>query len=79
MTDIIVDSGITVKWFVSEPDFVQARLIYNEYENGNIELLAPDLLYIEFGNVIWKKQVLQGFDKSDAALAIEQFKKLPLL
>ncbi len=76
MTEIVVDSGITVKWFVSEPDSIQARLIYDEYENGNIELLAPDLLYIEFGNIIWKKQVLQGFDKTDAEFAIEQFKKL---
>lgn len=76
MTEIVIDSGIIVKWFVSEPDSIQARLIYDEYENGNLGLLAPDLLYVEFGNVIWKKQVLQNFDKTDAAFAIEQFKKI---
>jgi len=76
MTEIVVDSGIIVKWFVSEPDSIQARLIYDDYENGNLGLLAPDLLYVEFGNVIWKKQVLQNFDETDAALAIEQFKKI---
>lgn len=76
MTEIVIDSGIIVKWFVSEPDSIQARLIYDEYENGNLGLLAPDLLYVEFGNVIWKKQVLQNFDETDAAFAIEQFKKI---
>lgn len=76
MTQVVVDSGITIKWFVSEPDSTQAQLIYDEYENGNIEFLAPDLLFIEFGNIIWKKQTLQGFDKQDAAFAIQQFKKL---
>jgi predicted nucleic acid-binding protein len=76
MTEILVDSGIIVKWFVSEPDSIETRLIYNEYENGNLGLLAPDLLYVEFGNVIWKKLILQNFDETDAAFAIEQFKKI---
>jgi len=37
-------------------------------------LLAPDFIYAEFGNIIWKKQTLQGFNPTDAAKVVADFR-----
>ena len=76
METTIVDSGIAVKWFVPEPDSLRAKLIYDEYQVGNIELLAPDLIYPEFGNIIWKKRLFQNLSEANADAAINLFLNL---
>lgn len=51
MTAIVVDSSVALKWFVPEEHSDRAaRLLDDRYE-----LLAPDLIVPEFGNVLWKK------------------------
>jgi predicted nucleic acid-binding protein len=51
MTCYVVDASIVVKWFVPE--------IYSEaairFLNGSDELIAPDLIFSEAGNALWKK------------------------
>ncbi len=76
MKNLVVDSGITVKWYIEEDDSDIAQLIYNEYEAGNISFLAPDLIYAEFGNIIWKKQIFKNLDANEADFAISEFKKI---
>jgi predicted nucleic acid-binding protein len=61
MTDkVVVDSSVVIKWFVEEPYVVEAHRILEAYETGTLLLLAPDLLYAEVGNIIWKKHRFQG-------------------
>lgn len=74
--NLIVDSGVVVKWFVPESDSAIARLIYSDYHDGSFELLAPNLISVEFGNIIWKKHAFQGLTLSRAQLAIDAFKKV---
>ena len=76
MINIVIDSGIVVKWFTVEPYSTETLRILNEYQLGNINLLAPDLLYSEFGNIIWKKCIFQGLVQSDAQLIIDRFRRL---
>ncbi|MCY7347334.1 MAG: type II toxin-antitoxin system VapC family toxin [Pyrinomonadaceae bacterium] len=76
MKNLVVDSGITVKWFVEESDSNIAQLIYDEYESGNLSLLAPDLIYAEYGNIIWKKQIFQGISATEAEFACKKFQNI---
>jgi predicted nucleic acid-binding protein len=77
MTDYtVVDSGLAVKWCVAEPDSAQANLIYDAYQYGMIELLAPDLIYAEFGNVIWKKRLFQNLSEENGNAALAVFQKI---
>lgn len=51
MTPLIIDASIAVKWFIPESRSINAlRLL-----DAGCELLAPDLIFAEFGNVLWKK------------------------
>ncbi|MDQ3129393.1 MAG: type II toxin-antitoxin system VapC family toxin [Acidobacteriota bacterium] len=79
MKNLVVDSGITVKWFVEEDDSDTAQLIYNQYENGTISLLAPGLIHAEFGNVIWKKLIFQGVSKEETDFAIQNFQNISFI
>ncbi len=76
MKNLVVDSGITVKWFIEEADSDTAQLIYDEYENGNLSFLAPSLIHAEYGNIIWKKHIFQGLSVDDANFAIKQFQNI---
>ena len=76
MENLAVDSGIVVKWFVPEHDSAQAKLIYEDYQTGNLELLAPDLIYAEFGNIMWKKRLFQNLSEPNANNALALFQTI---
>lgn len=62
MTTYVVDASVAMKWFVPE-EFTDAAL--NFLKDGH-ELLAPDLLWPEFGNILWKKVRRSELDGDEA-------------
>lgn len=73
MDNVVVDSSIAIKWFVTEPYSTEAHHILTAYRDGTITFLAPDLLYAEFGNILWKKCRIQGMSNSDANEILNTF------
>jgi predicted nucleic acid-binding protein len=51
MTSHVVDASIVIKWFVDEVHAEAARRL----QEDQYELFAPDLLWSECGNILWKK------------------------
>jgi predicted nucleic acid-binding protein len=76
MKNLVVDSSVSVKWFVAEDDSPKALQILKDYRSETLSFDAPDLIYAEFGNIIWKKQIFQNLDPKDAEFAIQEFKKI---
>lgn len=76
MANLVVDSSVAVKWFVPEPYSAEARRILDDYQAGTLSFLAPDLINAELGNIVWKKQILQGLDAADAQDIIDNFRGL---
>jgi predicted nucleic acid-binding protein len=63
-----------VKWFFPEIHSDAAlRLI-----EGQHELYAPDLIFSEFANVLWKRFRQKQISKKEASATIEAFLSLPL-
>lgn len=57
MTWFVIDVNVAVKWVLRGPEerFVsQARDLLHEHGNGEIQLIVPDLFWLELGNVLWK-------------------------
>jgi predicted nucleic acid-binding protein len=74
MDTIVVDSSVAIKWFVVELYSVEAHYILEEYQAGTLTLLAPDLLYAEVGNIVWKKHRFQGLAAEDAEEVLAAFR-----
>ena len=51
MSVFVVDASVVIKWFVPEVHSDAARQLLQTTD----QYLAPDLLFPEVGNVIWKK------------------------
>ena len=79
MVNLVVDSSVVIKWYVPETLSTEARVILEAYEAGALTLIAPDLLNAEIGNILWKKQTLQGFGAADAQEVLDKFRLLRLI
>jgi predicted nucleic acid-binding protein len=79
MKKLVVDSGVSVKWFIKEEYSTEARIILDEYEKGQTEFLAPDLIYSEFGNIIWKKHIFQDLPLAEADSTLADFKQISFI
>jgi predicted nucleic acid-binding protein len=74
LTTLVVDSSVAVKWFIPEVLSDQAARILDD----SYELLAPDLLISEFGNVLWKKIRRGEIETSEAREILAAFRRVPL-
>jgi len=74
VTRVVVDASVAVKWFVPEELSTEARqLLATEYE-----LLAPDLIWAELGNVLWKKHRRRELDERTATRLLRDFLRVPI-
>jgi predicted nucleic acid-binding protein len=55
MTPFIIDASVAIKWFLPETHSINAMRLLT----ASREMLAPDLLFSECGNVLWKKWLRQ--------------------
>ncbi|MGI0480369.1 type II toxin-antitoxin system VapC family toxin [Geminocystis sp. CENA526] len=75
---IVVDSSVAIKWFISQNYSFEANQILETYKTNKLSLIAPDLIYAEMGNIIWKIQRFQGLNQEDAENILNVFQKIPL-
>lgn len=68
----VVDASVAAKWLTPEPDAQAAAALLDD------DLFAPDLLYVEVGNILWKKQQRGEVESAVAALAVRWLKQVPL-
>ncbi|MGB3309693.1 MAG: type II toxin-antitoxin system VapC family toxin [Nodosilinea sp.] len=73
MTKVVVDSSVAVKWFIPQIHSDKARQILSAYQEGELDLLAPDLIYAEVGNIVWKLNRFQELSEQDAGNALKAF------
>lgn len=74
MTRFVVDASVAVKWFLPE-DYTEAALTL--LEDGS-DLFSPDLLWAEFGNVMWKRWRRDEISSEEANEALRDLGRLPL-
>lgn len=48
---LVIDTSVAIKWYVPEPGHQEAVSLLKQ----GLELVAPDLVVAEFGNILWKK------------------------
>lgn len=74
MKRIVVDASVVVKWLLPEIHSEAAkRLIGNE-----LQLWAPDLVWAEVGNVLWKRWRRGELAAESVAALLRDFRRVPL-
>ncbi len=56
MTSLIVDASVVAKRLVLEPDTDKAKLLFANWESGELEILAPAILPAEVANMLWRRE-----------------------
>jgi predicted nucleic acid-binding protein len=71
---VVVDASVAVKWlFPEDHSETAARLLRDD-----LELWAPDLLWSEIGNVVWKKWLHREVSEEQADALLQSFRRFPL-
>lgn len=74
MSRFVVDASVAVKWFLPEIHGDSAmRLLDAEHD-----LFAPDLLFAEVGNVLWKRVRRREVAVREASTILDALVSLPL-
>ena len=76
--NLVIDASVLIKFYVPEILSDKAELLLANVERGDIELLAPDLIYPEAGNVLWKKKRLKELTPSEVEEITEAILSLPV-
>ncbi len=74
MKRCVVDTSVVAAAFFPEPHAKAARRLLA----SGAELHAPDLVWAELGNVVWKRQRRREIDESEAVDLIRDMLTLPL-
>lgn len=68
----VVDASVAAKWLAPEAESAQAEALLDS------ELLAPDLIFPEVTNILWKKQSRGEMDAATANAAARWLTQVPL-
>lgn len=75
MKAVVVDASVAIKWFLPEIHSEVASLVLKSKQ----ELLAPDLIWPEVGNILWKKVRRSEISVEEAKGILKDFLRFPLL
>ncbi len=66
---LVVDASVAIKWYVPELGSADAVAIF---QTGH-DLLAPDLLVAELGNILWKKVRRGEISADEGGVIVDAF------
>jgi predicted nucleic acid-binding protein len=76
--NLVMDASVLIKFYVPEILSDRAERLLAKVEKKDIDLLAPDLIYPEAGNILWKKQRLRELTRSEVEEITDAILSLPL-
>jgi predicted nucleic acid-binding protein len=74
----VIDASVLIKFYVPEILSDKAEVLLAEVEQGDVMLFAPDLIYPEVGNILWKKQRMKELTRSEVEEITDAIISLPL-
>lgn|SRR2546425_12178893 len=71
----VVDASIAIKLYIPEVHSAEAIRFFSD---GH-ELIVPEFMLAEFGNIVWKKATLLGeLTEAEAKTIVDAVRELPL-
>jgi predicted nucleic acid-binding protein len=82
LTRYVLDASVAAKWFLPrahETLVEEALALLSDYASDRVSLIAPDLLWPEFGNILWKAVNRQRLSTAQAHEAIAELLALEIV
>ncbi len=76
--NLVIDASVVIKFYIPEIFSDKAQEVMLQAANGELTLLAPDLLYPETGNILWKKQRLHELTPDEIEEIVDAVTSLPI-
>ncbi|MCX5855160.1 MAG: type II toxin-antitoxin system VapC family toxin [Deltaproteobacteria bacterium] len=76
--NLVIDASVVIKFYVPEILSDRAQEVMSGVADGKLMLLAPDLLYPETGNILWKKQRLHELTPNEVEEIVDAITSLPI-
>jgi len=70
---IVVDASVVVKWFVEEENSDKAIKIRDKYIEGEIELIAPEIINFEVLNALYYKKLFSESELKEISEALDSY------
>jgi len=81
VSDLIVDASVAGKWFLPpqhEPFAFQAREVFNRFQQGQFEIVVPDLFWPEMANIFRKAVLQRRISRAEARASIGDLRSVRL-
>jgi predicted nucleic acid-binding protein len=78
VTPFVLDVSVAVKWVLRESDELlveEALDLLDRYGKAQIELVVPDLFWMELGNVLWKAVRIGRCSRSTAESGLAEMRR----
>ncbi len=75
---VIIDANVLIKAYIPENQSEKAEEIFNDAVKGSLFLIAPDLIFPEIGNILWKKHRLDELTEIEVKEISKEILSLPL-
>lgn len=75
---VAIDANVLLKAYIPEALSDNAASVLQKIEKRQLFPVAPDFIYSELGNVLWKKHRLQELNKQEIGQITKQFMLFPL-
>jgi predicted nucleic acid-binding protein len=73
MSIVVVDASIVVKWFVEEENSDKAIRIRDKYVEGEVRLIAPEIIKFEVLNALYYKKLFSEDEMGEISEALDSY------
>ncbi|MGC8578222.1 MAG: hypothetical protein ACP5M7_09575 [Thermoproteota archaeon] len=73
MPTVVVDASVVVKWFVEEENSDKAIKIRDKYIEGEIKLIAPEIITFEVLNALYYKKLFSESEMKEISEALNSY------
>ena len=73
MEEVVVDASVVVKWFVEEENSDRALWLRDRYIDGEIRILAPELMIFEVLNALYYKKLFSESEMKEISESLEAY------